>query len=125
MDLRQLYHDYIACLNARDWSNLSRFVALDVTHNDVPLGIDGYQKMLERDFEDIPDLRFNVDLMVAEPPHVAAILRFDCSPKGKFLHLNVDGRRLTFCENVFYQFRDEKIVRVRSVIDKVAIEAQL
>jgi hypothetical protein len=29
------------------------------------------------------------------------------------------------CENVFYEFHDGKIVQVWSVIDKVAIEAQL
>ncbi|WP_336605525.1 ester cyclase [Chromohalobacter canadensis] len=28
-----------------------------------------------------------------------------------------------FAENVFYEFRDEKIVQVWSVIDKAAIEA--
>ena len=30
-----------------------------------------------------------------------------------------------FAENVFYQFRDERIAEVWSVIDKAAIEAQL
>jgi len=37
----------------------------------------------------------------------------------------VNGRRVSFCENVFYAFRDGRIEQVWSVIDKVAIEAQL
>jgi predicted ester cyclase len=42
-----------------------------------------------------------------------------------FLGLPVNGRRVRFAENVFYQFRSNKIEQVRSVIDKAAIEAQL
>jgi predicted ester cyclase len=52
-------------------------------------------------------------------------LGFDCTPKGKFLDLEVNGRRVAFSENVIYEFRHGKIVEVWSVIDKVAIEAQL
>jgi predicted ester cyclase len=63
--------------------------------------------------------------MVCEPPYVASRLRFDCSPKGLFLGLPVNGRRIVFAENVFYQFRAGKIEEVWSVIDKAAIEAQL
>ena len=45
-------------------------------------------------------------------------MAFDCSPKGKFLGLDVNGKRVRFAENVFYEFRAEKIVQVWSVIDK-------
>ncbi|MEQ5834714.1 ester cyclase [Marinobacter sp. NFXS9] len=53
------------------------------------------------------------------------LLAYDCTPTERFLDLNVYGRRVSFAENVFYEFRDEKIVQVWSVIDKAAIEAQL
>jgi predicted ester cyclase len=39
--------------------------------------------------------------------------------------LAVNGERVTFCENVFYEFESGKIRQVWSVIDKAAIEAQL
>ena len=81
--------------------------------------------MLERDFEEIPDLKFNIELLICEPPHVASRLRFDCRPKGLFLDLAVNGRRVNFAEDVFYEFRDERIAEVWSVVDKAAIEAQL
>jgi predicted ester cyclase len=123
--LSDLYRDYIGCLNAQDWPNLRRFVADDVRHNGRPFGLAGYRAMLERDFGEIPDLQFAIELLVCDPPHVASRLRFECRPKGLFLGLPVNGKRIVFTENVFYQFRGGKIAEVWSVIDKAAIEAQL
>jgi len=124
-ELADLYRDYIACLNRQDWPRLGRFVDDDVQHNGRSFGLSGYRRMLERDFEEIPDLRFTIQLLVSDPPFVASRLAFDCSPKGRFLGLDVDGRTVSFAENVFYEFRDGKIVSVWSVIDKAAIEAQI
>ena len=81
--------------------------------------------MLERDFYEIPDLYFNTQLLISDPPYIASRLRFDCTPKGKFLGIPVNGKKVSFTENVFYEFRGEKIENVWSVIDKAAIEALL
>jgi predicted ester cyclase len=81
--------------------------------------------MLERDFYEIPDLYFNIQLLTSDPPYIASRLRFDCTPRGKFLGLHVNGKRVSFTENVFYEFRGEQIEKVWSVMDKAAIEAQL
>ena len=124
-ELASIYRNYIACLNARDWSNLGRFVHDEVSHNGNRIGLAGYRQMLENDYATIPDLRFNIDLLVTEPPHVASRLQFNCSPKARFLGMDVNGRKVAFAENVSYEFEDGKIVRVWSVIDKTAIEAQL
>jgi|SRR5882724_1301955 len=124
-DLPDVYRRYIACLNAQDWPNLHKFVDDEVIHNGRRIGISGYRAMLERDFREIPDLRFQIELLVSEPPHVASRLRFDCTPKGQFLGLHVNGRKVSFTENVFCEFRGERILTVWSVIDKAAIEAQL
>ena len=96
-----------------------------VEHNGRLLELSGYRDMLVKDFEDIPDLRFNVQLLACSPPLVAARLAFKCSPKGKFLGLDVNGRVASFAENVFYEFKLSKIASVWSAIDKAAIEAQL
>ncbi|OAF09897.1 ester cyclase [Bradyrhizobium centrolobii] len=124
-DLADIYRDYIACLNRQDWPALGRFVHDDVVHNARGLGLPGYRAMLERDFREIPDLNFNIALLISDPPRIACRLKFDCTPVGKFLGLDVNGRRVSFCENVFYEFRDGKIWQVWSVIDKAAIEARL
>lgn len=124
-DIEALYRDYIECLNQRDWDRLPQFVHDEVQHNGRPLGIAGYRAMLESDYERIPDLRFDIELLVAQPPRLGCRLRFDVTPEADFLCLPVNGRKVTFWENVFYEFQDGKIRDVRSVIDKPAIEAQL
>jgi predicted ester cyclase len=124
-NLSEVYRGYIACLNAQDWSKLGRFVGDNVKYNGQRIGLSGYREMLERDFREIPDLRFEIQLLVCEPPHIASRLHFDCTPIGTFLGLPVQGKRVAFAENVFYQFRGEKIQEVWSVIDKAAIERQL
>jgi predicted ester cyclase len=121
----ELYRAYIDGLNRQAWDELGRYVAEDVEHNGRPFGLAGYRAMLIRDYEDIPDLRFNIDMLACEPPLVAARLMFDCSPKGLFLGLPVNGRRVVFAENVFYRYRGDRIAAVWSVLDKSAIEAQL
>ncbi len=124
-ELAGLYRAYIACLNARDWPSLGRFVHDDVTHGDAPVGLSGYRAMLEEDVAAIPDLRFDLRLLVCEPPVIASRLWFDCTPKGTLFGLPVNGRRVRFAENVFYEVRAERIARVWSVIDRAAIAAQV
>jgi predicted ester cyclase len=124
-DLSGIYRDYIACLNKQDWPNLGRFVHEEVHYNGERIGLSGYREMLERDFRAIPDLHFNIDLLICEAPRVASRLRFDCTPKGILFGLPVNGKRVSFAENVFYEFREQRIEKVWSVIDKAAIESQL
>ncbi|WP_030142286.1 ester cyclase, partial [Pseudomonas fluorescens] len=87
MDLAEQYRNYIACLNARRWQDLGSFVDDNVQYNGKPVGLAGYRAMLENDVSTITDLRFNIDLLVVEPPNVASRLLFDCSPRGRFLGL--------------------------------------
>ena len=124
-DLSDIYRSCIACLNAQDSPKLGRFVATNVSHNDREIGLSGYRAMLEQDFDDIPDLHFNIELLISDAPYVASRLAFDCTPRAQFLGLDINGKRVSFAENVFYEFRASKIVRVWSVIDKAAIERQL
>lgn len=124
-DLAALYRAYIACLNAQDWARLGQFVCDDVRHNGRPVGLSGYREMLEENVRAIPDLRFEIEVLVAEPPRVASRLRFDCTPIGELFGLPVNGRRVRFAENVFYELVDGRIAIVWSIIDTAAIEAQI
>ncbi|TFY85469.1 ester cyclase [Pseudomonas nabeulensis] len=124
-ELADFYHGYIACLNRQDWDSLGHFVHPDVTYNGTHVGLAGYRAMLERDFREIPDLVFRVQLLVADPPTVASRLNFKVSPRGEFFGLPINGRTVTFDENVFYACIDGKFAHVWSVIDKAAVAAQL
>ncbi|MBY6264005.1 ester cyclase [Azospirillum sp. 412522] len=123
--LSVLYRGYISCLNHQDWQSLGRFVHEDVRYNGERVGLSGYREMLEADFRAIPDLRFVIDLLVCEPPCVASRLQFDCTPTGLLFGIPVNGRRVRFAENVFYEFRDDRIETVWSIIDKAAIASQI
>ncbi len=124
-EVSTIYGLYIDCLNQQDWARLGDFVAGDAVHNGRKLGLAGYRAMLEKDFQEIPDLKFKIELLVTDPPLIAVRLAFDCTPSGSFLGLPVEGRNISFSENVFYRFHNGKITHVWSVIDKPAIEAQL
>lgn len=125
VDLADIYRDYIACLNIRDWEHLGRFVHDDVRHNSATLGLGGYRRMLEGNVAQVPDLFFDIQILVAGPSHIAVRLWFDVTPKGDFLGLPVNGRKVTFAENVFYEFREGRIQEVWSIIDRAVIEDQL
>lgn len=125
VDLSEIYRGYIACLNRQDWSNLGKFIHDDVHYNGSHVGLSGYREMLEGDFRAIPDLHFNIRLLICEPPHVASRLQFDCRPKGVLFGMPVNGKRVQFAENVFYEFWEGRARNVWSIIDKAAIATQL
>ena len=125
VNLSGIYQGYIACLNQQDWPNLGNFVHDDAHYNGAYIGLAGYRQMLEGDFRAIPDLHFNIRLLMCEPPRVASRLHFDCTPTGMLFGMPVNGKRVQFMENVFYEFLDGRIRQVWSIIDKAAIAAQL
>nr|WP_325253191.1 ester cyclase [Amylibacter sp.] len=124
-DITELYHTYIACLNAQDWDALHQFVAEDVEYNGQIIGLAGYQAMLVADFKAIPDLYFTITRLACDPPMIACGLSFDCTPIGQLFGLAVNGTPVQFSENVFYEISRGKIHKVWSIIDKAAIAAQL
>lgn len=124
-EILSLYRRYIDCLNHQDWVNLGRFVDEEAHYNGQRIGLAGYQRMLENDFRAIPDLHFGIDMLLADPPHVAARLRFDCTPVGELFGAAVNGQRVQFTENVFYEFSNGRIRNVYSVIDKAAVRDQV
>ncbi|KUM34169.1 ester cyclase [Pseudomonas sp. EpS/L25] len=124
-ELGSHYQAYLDCLNRQAWVELGRYVDQAVEHNGRPLGLTGYQAMLEGDHAAIPDLRFAARLLVVEAPWLAAQLDFDCTPRGELFGLAVNGRRVQFSEHVFYRFENDRIREVRSLIDVAAIRAQL
>ena len=67
-DLSDVYRNYIACLNQQDWPNLGKFVGESVRYNGKRIGLSGYREMLEGNFRAIPDLYFDILLLISEPP---------------------------------------------------------
>lgn len=124
-EITEAYRAYIACLNRQDWERIHQHVGDRVTYNGAVIGVHGYREMLVEDFRAIPDLAFNIALLVCDPPVIASRLIFDCTPKDVLFGLPVNGKRVRFEENVFYQYQQGKIAAVWSIIDKAAVAAQL
>lgn len=123
--LSETYREYIACLNRQEWQGLGKFVHNNVVYNGKRIALSGYRELLIQDFLAIPDLYFKIELIVEEPPRVASRLSFDCTPIGSLFDLAVNGKKVQFAENVFYEFVGNQIASVWSIIDKAAIASQL
>ena len=97
-DLKEIYRRYIDCLNTRDLDQLGDFVRDDVIYNDKKIGLTGYRAMLEKDYNDIPDLKFNIGLLVSDESYIVCRLVFECTPSGIFLGLPVNGKKVANME---------------------------
>ncbi|MFH6943504.1 ester cyclase [Flavobacterium aquidurense] len=81
---KDIYVEYIECLNRHKVENLGIFIHEDVYYNNQHIGLSRYQKMLEKNFIDIPDLYFNVQLLTCDDLYVASKLSFAYTPKENF-----------------------------------------
>jgi predicted ester cyclase len=124
-ELEATYRAYIAALNDRRFGELDGYVHDRITYNDEPMTRQQYQDLLARDVRAIPDLEYQIQTLVVQGGQVACRLWFDCRPEREFLGLEPTGARVAFAEHVFYEFEDGRITRVRSLIDRSAVERQL
>lgn len=119
------YRRYISYLNGRRVDELGEFVHEELTYNGEPMTRLDYQNLIARSIAAIPDLYFDVRLIVISGDQVACRLMFECTPQSEFLGLQPNGKSIAFSEHVFYRFRDGKIDEVWSLLDKPTVEAQL
>ena len=123
--LERIYHDYIDALNDRRFEDLQQFVHDRLVYNGHSITREQYAAMLAADVRAIPDLHYDIDLLVVADHQISARLWFDCRPQGTFLGISVDGRRVSFAEHVFYRLQDGRIDRVWSLLDRKAISDQV
>jgi predicted ester cyclase len=116
---------YLAALNERRLDDLADFVHDELTYNGEPMTLDQYRDLLAADIDAMPDLFYDARIVVTGGNQAACRLLFSCTPRKPFLGFTPNGKRLTFAEHVFYDFRDGKIAAVTSLIDRYAIQAQL
>ncbi|MEJ2884954.1 ester cyclase [Actinomycetospora aeridis] len=125
MSLDEIYRAYLTCLDERRFGDLDRYVHDTITYNGAAMTRARYAGLIADDAAAIPDLMFVVDRLVVAGDDVAARLWFDCTPRGGFRGVPVNGRRVAFAEHVFYRFAEGRIAEVWSVIDVEAVREQL
>jgi predicted ester cyclase len=124
-DLEATYRAYIAVLNGRRFDKLVKYVHDRITYNDEPMTRQQYESLLAGDVRAIPDLVFQIRTLVVQRQEVACRLWFECTPQHEFLGIEPTGASIAFAEHVFYEFENDKIKRICSLIDRGAVEKQL
>ena len=124
-NLAEFYAGYIHCLNDRGYGRLGDFVAEAVAYNGVAIGLPAFIAARAREGREIPDLRFDVVQVVTDERTIACRIHFDIHPMGELFGLPINGRRIVFDENVFYEVDNGLISRIWAVIDRAAIAEQL
>jgi predicted ester cyclase len=119
------YRRYIGYLNDRRVHDLGDFVCEQLAYNGQAMTRAQYQDMIAADIAAIPDLYFDVRLLVVEGDMIACRIEFNCTPQAEFLGLQPNGKRIAFAEHVFYRLREGKICEVWSLIDRDAVAKQL
>jgi predicted ester cyclase len=123
--LEQIYRRYIDALNARRFDDLREFVHDNLTYNDNSITREQYATMLKEDVHAVPDLHYDIDLLIGGDDYIGCRLWFDCHPQAEFLGIAVAGRLVSFAEHVFYRFREDRVEQVWSLLDKEAVERQV
>ncbi|KAI1333480.1 SnoaL-domain-containing protein [Xylariaceae sp. FL0016] len=127
-ELEQIYRAYIGCINAQTMTtDLPRFCHSQVVHNAKTLSTDEYRLLIEEAFDAVPDITFDLAIVVAdeETQRVAARIEFTGTPVGVMAGAVPNGQSVKFCEHVTYAFDDGKIARVWSLVDWTSYRQQL
>lgn len=106
--LEETYRRYFDGFKRREWSTVMAFAHPQVIHNDRSFTPLGYVQMIQDSLVDLPsDLEASLEMLVADDKteRVAARIRFDAPSLGKASY-----------EHVFYQFREDRIVQVWSLL---------
>jgi predicted ester cyclase len=118
------YRRYISCLNDRRIHELVEFVNEELSYNGKSMRRVEYENLLAGDFAAIPDLYFDIHLLVVDEDQIACRLNFVCAPQSTFLGLLPNGKTISFSEHVFYRLSNGRISEVWSLIDQSAVEQQ-
>lgn len=110
-NLSRVYRAYIDCLNRQDWINLGKFVHGEVSHNGQRVGVTGYREMLERDFRDIPDLHFEIQLLISNPPLSPAGCTSTAHPGRGFLAFQSTAAGFPLLKMCFMNSRKKELLK--------------
>jgi len=119
------YRNYIDCLNTGNIEQLSDFIHDELTYNGEKTTLKDYKKDRLKERDAIPDLFYDIGLLVTNEDTIACRLNFNCTPIKEFMGIIPNGKKAVFSENVFYKLAQGKISAVLSLVDKDAIRAQI
>ncbi len=116
---------YREAINERDSGACERLLSVDFVHNGEPRGRAGQRQAVEYFLAAFPDLRNEIELILAEDDLVAAHQRWAGTHEGEFLGVEASGRRVEFTSTAVLRIRDGLISQAWDELDTGAILAQL
>lgn len=90
-----------------------------------PFDLDGLKKFYGALWAGFPDLRITIDDMVGEDEKVAWRLTARGTHTGEFRGVPATGKQVTFGAQYIFEFRDGRIVRRWTTIDRLGLLVQL
>lgn len=116
-NLETTYRKYIQMILNHDLDRIADYVSSDVIHNGQKLGLVSYRELL---FKNIVETGMHIEIkrLIADGSHVAALLIFTTTKLTRSLvGIPLKDEIFSYAENVFYDFKDGKIVEVHSLFD--------
>ncbi|KAF3081314.1 hypothetical protein TWF569_002253 [Orbilia oligospora] len=127
--LKESYKTYIQAINDRNWALVISLVHPTVIWNQKPYPAEKYVTLMTRATDPAPDLKFHIDILVADDAGdeqmVSARLLIKGTPEKEFLGFRPTGKSVEFVEHVFYRFVEGKIKEVKTVIDIEGLRDQM
>ncbi len=116
---------YREAINERDAGACERLLSEDFVHNGEARGRVGQRQAVDYFLAAFPDLRNEIELILAEDDLVAAHQRWRGTHDGEFLGVAASGNRVEFTSTAVLRIRDGLIAQAWDEMDAAAILAQL
>lgn len=116
---------YREAINERDSGACERLLSEDFVHNGETRGRLGQRQAVDYFLAAFPDLRNEIELILAEDDLVAAHQRWRGTHEGEFLGVAATGRQVEFTSTAVLKIRDGLIVQAWDEMDAAGLLKQL
>jgi steroid delta-isomerase-like uncharacterized protein len=116
---------YREAVNERDSGACERLLSVDFVHNGEPRGRTGQRQAVDYFLAAFPDLRNEIELILAEDDLVAAHQRWSGTHRGEFLGVKATERPVAFTSIAVLRIRDGLIAQAWDEMDAAGLLAQL
>jgi len=116
---------YREAINERDSGTCERLLSEDFVHNGETRGRVGQRQAVDYFLAAFPDLRNEVELIIAEDDLVAAHQRWRGAHEGEFLGVAATGRQVEFTSTAVLRIRSGLIVQAWDEMDAAGLLEQL
>ena len=94
-------------------------------NGDPPMGAAEFKGLAEAFFSAFPDLRHNIDVLVAEGDTVAVRGTIEGTHQGSFMDLPPTGKRIKVNWSAIFRIADGKLAEEHIVLDQMGMMQQL